>query len=435
MFEGCHAAEEFRGDGGGRRSCEHIVDGSSGEVAVDHYHRYKEDIDLMAKLGFGAYRFSISWPRIFPDDWYLSLIVSYLWRKLVVAEVTWLHAWGLITSFAVSLTLKTAIELGLLDRLSNAACGSLTADQLSAHLPAVDKAEAAASVDRILRLLASFDVVRCSTDGGSAGSHTVRQYTPAPVCRWLTRDNGGASLVPLALFSADQDYMTTLHQLAAAAAVGGAVSFERAHGVPMFEYMSRNSRLSGMFDQTMVEISAMVTSKLLDRYHGFDGIAQLVDVGGGIGSTLGMITARHQHISGINFDLPHVISEAPPIPGVEHIAGNMYEDIPIGDAYFLKMVLHLQGDNDCIKILKNCHQALPEKGRVIAVEFVLPETPEVTTAAQNMFIMDVFMFNNFRGGRERTKHEFLKLARDAGFSGGFRSTYVFGSFWALEFIK
>ncbi|KAM0829773.1 hypothetical protein ACQ4PT_066663 [Festuca glaucescens] len=46
---------------------EHIIDGTSGEVAVDHYHRYKEDIELMAKLGFRAYRFSISWSRIFPD--------------------------------------------------------------------------------------------------------------------------------------------------------------------------------------------------------------------------------------------------------------------------------------------------------------------------------------------------------------------------------
>ena len=99
------------------------------------------------------------------------------------------------------------------------------------------------------------------------------------------------------------------------------------------------------------------------------------------------------------------------------------------------MVLHLQGDNDCIKILKNCHRTLPEKGRVIAVEFVLPATPETTTAAQNMFIMDVIMFNNFSGGKERTEQEFMKLAKDAGFSGGFRSTYVFGSFWALEFIK
>ncbi|RWW19169.1 hypothetical protein BHE74_00016941, partial [Ensete ventricosum] len=43
-----------------------IKDGSTGEIAVDQYHRYKEDVELMAKLGFGAYRFSISWSRIFP---------------------------------------------------------------------------------------------------------------------------------------------------------------------------------------------------------------------------------------------------------------------------------------------------------------------------------------------------------------------------------
>jgi hypothetical protein len=203
----------------------------------------------------------------------------------------------------------------------------------------------------------------------------------------------------------------------------------------MFEYMSQNPRLSGLFDQTMVHISPMVTSRLLDRFHGFDTIGVLVDLGGGVGSTLEMITSRYKHIKGINFDLPHVISKAPPLPGIEHIAGNMYEDIPIGDAYFLKTVLHLQDDNDCIKILKNCHRALPEKGRVIAVEFVLPATPEVTSAAQNMFIMDVMMFNNFGGGKQRTEQQFVKLANDAGFSGGFRSTYVFGSFWALEFIK
>ncbi|GJM74026.1 hypothetical protein HMSSN036_62420 [Paenibacillus macerans] len=40
--------------------------GSNGDVAVDHYHRYKEDIALMAEQGLKAYRFSVAWSRIYP---------------------------------------------------------------------------------------------------------------------------------------------------------------------------------------------------------------------------------------------------------------------------------------------------------------------------------------------------------------------------------
>ena len=40
--------------------------GTNGNIATDHYHRYKEDIRYMKEMGLRAYRFSISWPRIFP---------------------------------------------------------------------------------------------------------------------------------------------------------------------------------------------------------------------------------------------------------------------------------------------------------------------------------------------------------------------------------
>ena len=43
-----------------------IRDGSNGDVSVDHYHRYKEDVALMKSLGAQTYRFSIAWPRVFP---------------------------------------------------------------------------------------------------------------------------------------------------------------------------------------------------------------------------------------------------------------------------------------------------------------------------------------------------------------------------------
>ena len=44
-----------------------IRNGDTGDVANDHYHRYTEDVALMKAMGANAYRFSISWPRIFPD--------------------------------------------------------------------------------------------------------------------------------------------------------------------------------------------------------------------------------------------------------------------------------------------------------------------------------------------------------------------------------
>src|SRR5262252_6705192 len=44
-----------------------IKNDDTGDVANDHYHRYKEDVALLQSIGASVYRFSIAWPRIFPD--------------------------------------------------------------------------------------------------------------------------------------------------------------------------------------------------------------------------------------------------------------------------------------------------------------------------------------------------------------------------------
>mgnify|MGYP001493860710 CR=1 FL=1 len=43
-----------------------IKNGDAGDIACDHYHRWREDVELLAGGGFGAYRFSTAWPRILP---------------------------------------------------------------------------------------------------------------------------------------------------------------------------------------------------------------------------------------------------------------------------------------------------------------------------------------------------------------------------------
>ena len=63
------AAEDGRGDSTWDAFCRRpgaIAEKANAEQATDHYHRYKEDVALMKSLGIKAYRFSVSWPRIFP---------------------------------------------------------------------------------------------------------------------------------------------------------------------------------------------------------------------------------------------------------------------------------------------------------------------------------------------------------------------------------
>ena len=44
-----------------------VLNGDTGDIACDHYNRYKQDVQLMKELGIRGYRFSIAWPRIYPQ--------------------------------------------------------------------------------------------------------------------------------------------------------------------------------------------------------------------------------------------------------------------------------------------------------------------------------------------------------------------------------
>ena len=79
-----------------------IDGGGTGDVACDHYHRWRDDLDLIASLNLNTYRFSLAWPRLFPDgvrreqrgfDHYDRLLDGLLERG--IAPVVTLYHWDL----------------------------------------------------------------------------------------------------------------------------------------------------------------------------------------------------------------------------------------------------------------------------------------------------------------------------------------------------
>ncbi|TQF13873.1 beta-glucosidase [Myxococcus llanfairpwllgwyngyllgogerychwyrndrobwllllantysiliogogogochensis] len=80
-----------------------IADGTNGNVACDHYHRWREDVELMRWMGLKAYRFSVAWPRVFPMgrgkvntaglDFYSRLVDGLL--EVGIEPVVTLYHWDL----------------------------------------------------------------------------------------------------------------------------------------------------------------------------------------------------------------------------------------------------------------------------------------------------------------------------------------------------
>ncbi|XP_047336432.1 beta-glucosidase 44-like [Impatiens glandulifera] len=77
-----------------------MANGENADIAVDAYHRYKEDIDLLKEMNFDAYRFSISWSRIFPNGTgkinkegvsYYNNVIDYLLQKGIEPYVNLYH--------------------------------------------------------------------------------------------------------------------------------------------------------------------------------------------------------------------------------------------------------------------------------------------------------------------------------------------------------
>ncbi|KAK1568086.1 hypothetical protein Q3G72_020408 [Acer saccharum] len=291
------------------------------------------------------------------------------------------QVWQLMFGFADSMALKAAVELRLADIIHSYA-GPLTLSQIA-------------------------------SDGGAGDHQTV--YGSTHISKWLLHDSD-PSLAPMVLQNTDIWQLAPWQYISHSIKQGG-TPFKKAYACDMWEFTSHNPTIDKLFNDAMGCTNKIVVTAFLSQCKDggfFHNIRSLVDVGGGNGGAVAEIVKTYPHIKGINFDLPHVVATAPVYDGVSHVGGNMFETIPNSDAVFMKWVLHDWGDEDCVKILKNCRKAIPGKdGKLVLVEIVVEEDGNKTFGDMDL-VYDLLMFV-LLNGKERTEQEWKKLLEEGGF--------------------
>lgn len=197
----------------------------------------------------------------------------------------------------------------------------------------------------------------------------------------------------------------------------GKTGFEKACGMPFFDYLAQHPEEASHFSEAMVGFHGSEPPAVAKAYD-FSRVKTLVDVGGATGNMLAAILSDHAGPRGVLFDRPHVVRDAPALlkaRGVEERVriepGDFFEQVPIGgDVYLLSHIIHDWNEDQCLTILGHCRRVIKPDGRLLIVETVLPpgDTPH-QGKVQDMVMLLI------PGGQERTEAEYASLLDKAGF--------------------
>lgn len=264
------------------------------------------------------------------------------------------------------------------------------------------------TVRRLLRALAALDLV----EEGPGD-----RYALTPAGRLLHPDHPD-SLAAVARFYTDPLLLDSWRGLDESVR-DGSVAFDRLHGESFFEHLDRDADRAELFHAAMAD-RTRGTARVLPGAYDFGPFGTVVDVGGGDGTLLSAVLARHRHLSGVLFDAPGGAARAPAVlerAGVADrcavVAGDFFRSVPAGDVLLLKSIVHDWDDERAAEILARCREAVAEGGRLLLVEPMLPEGPGAD-ASPVPFLSDLNMLVN-TGGKERTRADFEELCDRSGF--------------------
>jgi hypothetical protein len=301
-----------------------------------------------------------------------------------------------LTGKWVSHAIHTAAQLSIADRLAD---GEKSVEELAreagAHAP---------SLYRLLRALASIGIFRESAPG---------RFAQTPTSDLLRAGEMRAACLMIHSEWHDRAWSELTHSVKT-----GEVAFEKAHGEPLFDWLSANPDAARLFHETMVSGKAYRDHGVAEHYD-FTPLRCVVDVGGGHGSLLISILRRHEHLRGVLVDLAPAaagaraaLHEAGVADRCEVVTADFFASVPEGgDAYMLAHILHDWSDDLCRKILDCCHRAMRRDGRLLIVESIMPEDD----SPDRLKWLDLEMLVLTHGGRERTAAEFRTLLSSAGF--------------------
>jgi O-methyltransferase domain len=195
----------------------------------------------------------------------------------------------------------------------------------------------------------------------------------------------------------------------------GNAAFGDVHGEGYWEYLTGHPDARIAFHHSQEAMSRLELLTVVRAYD-WPAVGTLVDVGGGSGTFLAGLLARHRGLHGIVFDLPDVVAGAPAIlaaAGVGdrcEVAGGSFFDTQVpasAGGYLLKRVLYGWDDEHAAEILRAVRSAMRPGSRLLIFEPVLREGDSLSAS------MDLLMLT-LSAGRVRTRDELAELLGAAG---------------------
>lgn len=299
----------------------------------------------------------------------------------------------------VSPAVYTAAKLGIADLLAN---GSQTTAELAAKTSTDEH-----SLYRLLRALASVGLFT-ESDG--------RAFANTPMSDTLRADAPNSTLY-MTLWMGDEKHWRVFGHLLESVRTGQTV-WDKVYGEPVFKTLFETNReLGDIFNRAMTSFSHQTIPAILAAYD-FSGAETIADIAGGFGHLLGATLREYPSANGVLFEAPSVLEGAPAMLasyGVEDrvqlVAGDFVESIPVvADIYMVKHIIHDWYDDKCETILGNIRGSMPDGGRVLIIDAVLPGPNEPHFAK----FLDLEMLM-LPGGMERTAAEFETLLTNSGF--------------------